>query len=374
MIATNLKLSERLLRIANRLVSTPVMADFAYGRFGRLMTGGVRRFQMILARMRRVPIERFRRSYFYPRKGLQLAVTNVCNARCTFCAYRLTADAGVPRGMMKMEIFKKALDEFAAGGGKFIDLTPTVGDPLLDSTLVEKIKYAKERVISDICLTTNAIAMCKRDMHKQIIDAGANIIAISLPSLEPESYKLVYGVDRYPEVVRGISALLRYNRERGEPARVILRFRNPQKPSAVIRSKDFIENVQPYLSEKVTCNFTADFDNWGGSINAQDMHGVMKLRKTPPRYKVPCVNLFNFTVRYDGTVRLCGCRLKETEDDGLVVGNIMKNSFEEIGRSEKVHQIIEGFYKGERPSTCQECSLYIPLSDKRMKSFENNGH
>jgi MoaA/NifB/PqqE/SkfB family radical SAM enzyme len=358
---------EWLLRWSTRLTSVPVIQDFAYGRAGRFVKGCLSRMQMRLAQFRRVPIERFHGKYFYPpSKVLQVSVTNVCNARCSFCAYRLVADTERPTGVMKMEVFKKAVDEYSAMGGKSIDLTPTVGDPLLDPTLIEKVKYCREHTgIQDICLTTNAIAMCKRYMFRQLVDTGANIICISLPGLDTETYKQVYGIDRYPEVIKGIAELLKYNKERGEPSRVILRFRNPQKPSTLIASKDFVEHIKPYLSNQVTCNFTVDFDNWGGSIGEQDMYGIMKLREIPPRYNVPCANLFNFMVRYDGSVRLCGCRLKDSEDDGLVVGNVFQNSLEEIGRGKRVHDIIEGFYNGKRPSTCEQCSFYLPMTHKR---------
>ena len=358
---------EWLLRWSSRLTSVPVIQDIAYGRAGRLVKGAISKTQMQLARLRRVPIERFQGSYFHPpAKVLQVSVTNVCNARCSFCAYRLVADTERATGVMKMDVFKKTVDEYSALGGKGIDLTPTVGDPLLDPTLIEKVKYCREHThIEDICLTTNAIAMCKRDMFKQLVDAGANIICISLPGLDAETYKQVYGIDRYPDVIKAIAALLQYNKERGEPSRVILRFRNPQKPSVLIASPDFVAHIKPYLSDKVTCNFTVDFDNWGGSIGEKDMYGIMKLRKIPPRYNVPCANLFNFMVRYDGSVRLCGCRLKDTEDDGLVVGNVFQNSLAEIGRSKRVHDIIEGFYNGKRPSTCEQCSFYNPMTQKQ---------
>lgn len=368
------RLIGNLLRWATRLTSAPRCLDFAYGTFGRVASGTLRNAQMAWARVRRVPIGRFKGNYFYPQKVLQLNVTNVCNARCSFCAYRIVADTDRPTGVMKMETFKRVVDELSRLGGKSIDLTPTVGDPLLDSTLIEKIKYCHEHSgVNDIVLTTNAIAILKRDMHKQLVDAGVSLIAISLPGLDAETYKKVYGIDRYADVIKGIAALLRYNREKGEPSRVVLRFRNPDKPSTLIHSPDFVEHIKPYLSEKVTCNFTVDYDNWGGSINEQDMYGVMKLRKLPPRINVPCANLLNFMVRYDGSVRLCGCRLKDTEDDGLVVGNLSEHTLEELGRSKKVHDIIEGFYHGVRPSTCEKCSFYRPLNHAVVESIEQSG-
>lgn len=362
---------EWLLRWSTRLIAVPAIQDFAYGRFGRFMRGAFSRTRVAFARFRPVPIERFNGKYFYPpARGLQVSVTNVCNARCSFCAYRIVADTERPTGIMKMDVFKKALDEYSALGGTMIDLTPTVGDPLLDPTLIEKIRYCHEHTkVNNICLTTNAIAICKRDLFKQLVDAGATTICISLPGLDTETYKQVYGVDRYAEVIKGIDALLRYNKERGEPSRVIMRFRNPQKPSVLIGSKDFVEHIKPYLSDKVTCNFTVDFDNWGGSINEKDMYGIMKLRPIPPRYNVPCANLFNFMVRYDGSVRLCGCRLKDTESDELVVGNIFQSPLEEISRSKKVHEIIDGFYHGKRPSTCEQCSFYLPMTNARTNAL-----
>lgn len=364
-----------LLRCSTRLVSVPVIQDFAYGPVGRLIKGGLSKVRMTAANTFRVPLKAFNGKYFYPaHKGLQVSVTNVCNARCSFCAYRLVADTDRPTGVMKMDVFQKALTEYSALGGKSIDLTPTVGDPLLDPTLIEKIRFCHEHTnIHDICLTTNAIALCKRDMFKQLVDAGATTICISLPGLDVETYKQIYGIDRYPDVIKGMAALMSYNRSRGEPSRIILRFRNPQKPSELIRSKDFVEQIKPYLSDKVTCNFTVDFDNWGGSIGDKDMYGIMKLRKVPQRYNIPCANLFNFMVRYDGSVRLCGCRLKDSEDDGLVVGNIFEESLEKIGQGKRVHEIIEGFYQGKRPSTCEQCSFYFPMTRSRAESLKAGG-
>jgi len=355
-----------LLRGASRLTSLPIMADLAYGALGRLLMGTLARFRFALAQWQVVPISRFGGSYFSPDRELKVDVTNVCNARCSFCAYRIVAaDPDRAAGAMPVSMFKKVVDEYSRNGGTSIDLTPTVGDPLLDPTLLEKIRYCKEQTgISDVVLTTNAIAFRKRGLHQQIIDAGATTLCISLPGLDIETYKQVYGVDRYPDVIQGISAVLRYNHERGEPARIILRFRNPDKPSKIIQARDFIDHIKPYLSDRVTCNFTVDYDNWGGAITNNDMFGVMRLRAVPPTYKVPCVGLFSLTVRFDGSVRLCGCRLKDTEDDGLVVGNILDNSLEEIGKSNAVHKIIDGFYRGTRPTTCEQCSFYTPITHK----------
>ena len=58
-------------------------------------------------------------------------VTNICNAKCTFCAYpKVVANKTLQTGVMPFDIFKKVVDEWAALGGQCLDLTPVVGDPL----------------------------------------------------------------------------------------------------------------------------------------------------------------------------------------------------------------------------------------------------
>lgn len=74
--------------------------------------------------------------------GLQAGVTNICNAKCSFCAYpKVVANKTLQTGVMTFEVFKKAVDEWAAIGGEGLDLTPVVGDPLVDPGLLDKVDW-----------------------------------------------------------------------------------------------------------------------------------------------------------------------------------------------------------------------------------------
>jgi radical SAM protein with 4Fe4S-binding SPASM domain len=156
----------------------------------------------------------------------------------------------------------------------------------------------------------------------------------------------------------GVHNLLEYNRSKGEPTSIAIRFRNAQKPSEVIRSQDFIRAIKPYFSTKVRCNFTVEFENWGGLTKDQDVFGSMKLRHMQKRLDVPCRALFYFMVRYDGSMRLCGCRFYRSDMDDMIVGNLREQSLIEISKNPKTWEIIKGFYSGQRPETCLGCSLY----------------
>lgn len=303
---------------------------------------------------------------------LTTGVTNICNAKCTFCAYpKVVAAKTLQTGVMPFDIFKKAVDEWAAAGGQSLDLTPVVGDPLVDPGVLEKLDYAVNQAgIQDVSMTTNGILLDRNDTYKRLIDLGISAVFISTQGTSREMYEKIYGVKHYDEAMSGIRHLLEYNRSKGEPARIIIRFRNAEKPSQILGSKDFKENIKPYLSEKVRVNFTVDFDNWGGTIQPADMSGVMHLRQLPPRLDRPCQRLFNYAVRHDGSVRLCACRLTRNDLDDLVVGNIREKSLQEISQSDKVWNIIEGFYAGKRPETCMSCTFYTPIDRHWLKDRE----
>ena len=295
--------------------------------------------------------------------GIALGVTSVCNAKCVFCAYpRAVQSKGLQAGVMSFDLFKKAVDEWASLGGQSLDLTHTVGDPLIDPGLLDKIEYARKVGIPAVLLTTNGILLDRNETYKGLVDRGVTAVAISTQGTDPEIYRQVYGVDQYPEVISGVHHLLEYNRSRGEPVNIIIRFRNAQKPSEIIRSDDFQRRIKPFLSDRVRCNFTVDYDNWGGIITEQDMAGVMRLRRPPAKVNIPCVGLFGFVVRHDGSVRLCGCRFKRTDMDDMVVGNIRKQSLLEISAGDRAWKIISGFFSGVRPESCVGCTVYHPVN------------
>jgi len=351
-------------RIYHFVHTNGVMADFVYWsayyvqRFFRAWQ------YKYFSRHHITPEELFAHRQLGPTAGLVAGVTNICNAKCTFCAYpKVVANKTLQTGVMSFAVFQRAVDEWAALGGQSLDLTPVVGDPLVDPGILEKVDYAVNRAgLKDVYLTTNAILINKNDTYKRLIDLGIAAVFISTQGASKEAYEKIYGVKHYDEAMSGIRNLLAYNRAKGEPARIVVRFRNHERPSEIIRSPDFKTNIQPFLSERVRVNYTVDFDNWGGTIKPQDMSGFMRLRRLPPMLNVPCKNLFNFAVRHDGRVRLCGCRLTQNDNDDLVVGNICENTLSEISKSEVAWKKIKGFYSGQRPATCVECTFYHPIN------------
>lgn len=319
------------------------------------------------SRQRLQPDEVWAKLSFPKLNALFISPTNICNARCIFCAYpKLMRDPAQRHGIMPFEIFKKAVDEYVALGGQEICFTPTMGDALVDPGLLEKVTYARQQAIREVHLYTNGILLAKNELYRRLIDCGVTNLGISMQGCNAEWYRAVYGVDAYLVLMNGIGDLLRYNREQKEPVRITFRFRNAQQPRHILKSPDFKSVIKPYLSRRVLFNFSVDYDNWCGNISQADLKGAMRLRPTPASINVPCLGLMGFFVLFDGSVRLCGCRTYQTEFDELIVGNINTESLADIARGEKTRQIIMDFFNGNRPPACRNCSVYQPVTRKNL--------
>ncbi len=355
-----------------------VLADLVYGLGFHLQE----RWAKIRARRassnRVEPEEVHKHRHLLPSSNLITGVTSVCNAKCVFCAYpKVVANKTLKTGVMSQAVFEKAVTEWLAAGGTSMDLTHTVGDALVDPGLLDKIAFAVKAGIKELSLTTNGILLDRNETYKKLVDSGMTAVYISAPGTDKAMYERIYGVNQYDAMISGVHHLLEYNRSKGEPLSVVIRFRNGEKPSAIIRSKDFREKIRPFFSRKMRINFTTGFDNWGGTIKPEETVGTMRMWSTPEPVNVPCVALFGYLIRHDGSVRMCGCRIKTTDMDDMVVGNLKEQTLEEISKSDRAWNVIRGFYDGKRPETCQGCTLYRPVDrawwDQRVKAAEAAG-
>ncbi len=119
-----------------------------------------------------------------------LDASSVCNFHCSFCPHGNGEAAKImPQTIMPVELAKKCIDDMTEFPRKIKRLSFfDHGEPLVNSSLSEIIKYANKKNISDYyCITTNA-SLLTRDKAKQLIDAGLNRIDISIYGLNDESY------------------------------------------------------------------------------------------------------------------------------------------------------------------------------------------
>ncbi len=284
----------------------------------------------------------------YP-TGLGIEVTNLCNANCVFCAYQYRQR---PTTSMSYEMFKSAMNQYVALGKDKtgIGLTPVVGDPLVDRDLVRKIEYARSiSQIHNIHMTTNAILLT-RELFDRLVDAGLNMMTISMSGFDSKEYERTYRNNQYANVVKNLRVIARSDRFKKCKIEIGLRtsslFPWLKKEYCEFRSLGF----------KISRNWF--FDNWSGKIKENDLHGMMFLRPERKSKRIPCTILYKGPhVLADGTITACGCRDLEGTSE-LRLGNLRENFMAQILSGGKLEGLRQRFLAGDLPDVCRDCKYY----------------
>jgi MoaA/NifB/PqqE/SkfB family radical SAM enzyme len=291
-----------------------------------------------------------------PRKH-NFTISNICTSNCVFCAYQYNRDR---TAVMTNELFEKICRQIAAlDKNSWISLTPTVGEPLTDSELFKKIETAKNLGIKRVEIYSNG-SLLKKNVEK-ILSSRLDELYISFPDFNENEYKLIFRTNNYKISLAGIHELMREHRKRDSKLHIHINIRGRRNPVEVLKEEDFLRCIKPFLSDKVTYDFTSKFDNWGGLIKQDQLPSGMILRQPADKSGLPCKQLFELMYLPSGDIKLCGCRFLGTMFDDLVVGNIYKDNLENIWYGKKTFDLRNKFFSGEYPVVCKDCSGYKKL-------------
>ena len=283
---------------------------------------------------------------------LGIETTNICNADCIFCAYQYMER---PKIIMDWDLYTKIVDEYAALGGCNVGLAVTVGDPLLDPRLLDRIAYGRSRGLQGFGFFTNGILLHKFDLTA-LLTSGLGALNLSLAGFDRETYRQTYRVDIYPRVIENICRLAEVNNSLGKPVSLTVSVRSPLPTRQLIHTPDY----QRLVALGLPVEFAMRYDNWSGKIEAADLQGVMRLRPPPPKRQQCLMLWFGATVHADGAFTLCGCRDLEGTS-GLTVGNLRRDSLGDLWTSERVLDVRRNFVS-RPPDICVDCAQYSPIS------------
>ena len=319
--------------------------------------------RLIPAKLRNVVLENICRAF---PEAFGFEVTNICCANCSFCGYRFQQRK---KGIMEETVFRKAIDDYCGIGGGSINLTPTVGEPLLDSNLADKIRYARSKKnITDIWFYTNLIPLSKSNVN-DLLTSGLTILKISTYIGDAESFKQIYKVDSYQKVLSNIILLCESNERLNKPVNIQLSMRVPKPFSKVRENKDFI-SIMRYFKEEEIHFFDELYDSWSGRIKDIDLPPGNKIYENRfDNMKEPCYELFRrINILYDGNVNVCACRDLNID---LKIGNIMEDNIIDIWRGPKIANLRNDWLLGNVPDICLECQRYLPVSAYYKKQQRN---
>jgi len=305
--------------------------------------------------------------------ALLLDVTNRCNAKCAWCPNPDLTDLGV----MKMDLFKKIIDDYAVKGG--VVHFGTFGEPLMDKTLREKIQYLRQYPrIRRIEVLTNAFFMNGKIIPTLLEHAVA--VDISLDELDRETFEDVKKMS-YDVVRNNIVDLLEANDRRDRPVPVNFRIKTLKTMEETL-SHEFFRKIQ---SHNCTIALTPINDNiisnWAGRFDKEnflDQYGIASSGTAKFNHKrfnltnrAPCTQLWKWMVVYwDGSVVLCCADMFSS----TAVGNLREDSIAEVWQGTVLTELRKKMIARKRFDIplCQNCDIH--LSWHHLKNdFDANG-
>jgi cyclic pyranopterin phosphate synthase len=129
---------------------------------------------------------------------LRVSLTQRCNLACVFCHMEGQPVSAVELGASDLEAIVRA---GVAVGIDRVKLTG--GEPTLRTDLLEIVRRLRP-MVQELSMTTNGLRLA--ELAAPLRAAGLDRVNISLPSLDPTTYRDLTGVDGVARVIEGIRA------------------------------------------------------------------------------------------------------------------------------------------------------------------------
>ena len=276
-----------------------------------------------------------KRNYLFPRVVIA-ENTNVCNARCVMCPSTNTKRS---RGFMDMVLYRKIVDECVHYPGVELRLSG-FGEPLLDKNLIHRIKYAKEKGIESVHLTTNA-SLLDEDISRRILDSGLDGMMLSVDGYDKASYEKIRSPLDFDSVYENIRRfkLMRGRKKKPSMTVSVILFREFAK-----QRKDMIDLWRP-IADHI---FIKPPEDWAGEISSYKNQSLVAIPH------ISCPYLWTqFLITWEGVVALC-CR--DFCNVRVSIGDVRQNTIYDIWHGKLLEKIREDDAVKRTLSPCRLCA------------------
>jgi radical SAM protein with 4Fe4S-binding SPASM domain len=284
---------------------------------------------------------------------IQVQTINRCNATCEFCPYPYTIHLQEKR-IMDDALYTKIVDECAAEKDLHDFVPMSKNEPLLDVKMEQRVAEfkAKAQPHQMVELVTNGSALTPARAQR-LMDAGVDLITISVNASNEETYKRVMVGLSWKQVMSNLEALSKMELSR---VNVYLRFVADQTNK---RELKVFRNHWKHFNL-----FQFNVNNRAGTVRNYEMMAmkyndfISRLRRVAGSRVYPvCPYVFSLVhVLENGDVPMCSNDWKNRE----VLGNVNTQTIREIYNSPRMNHIRGLMHEGkfEEIEACCECSFY----------------
>lgn len=268
---------------------------------------------------------------------LDIESTSHCNLVCPQC-WQTDIDKS-KHGYMDFDLYKKIIDEGVEKGLCALKLQVR-GEALLHSKIIDFIKYAKEKGVLDVHITTNGLLLGKKVKYEALLNSGLDLLVFSLDEHHRKSSKSF-------KAEENASKFLEYRQKAGKTS-----------PKVRIQTKVYDINEKEAVADSLKNQYPlADIINVGHMWNSQiEINSIDGLSS---KYHLKACDYLwqRLTIYWNGDVAIC-CRDYQNIH---FLGNVNDQSVESIWRGDMLNSIREKHTLGKRNElkVCDKCEVCI---------------
>lgn len=266
---------------------------------------------------------------------------NGCNLKCSACDH---GNVSKYRRIQKMGmgLYKKIIDEIAEKNKNARIWEIFFGDPFLCGDMDQRIKYAKEKGLTDVVLNTNGVLMTE-NKSKLYIQAGLDAIYVGVDAGSEETYNKIRIGGDYHKVIQNVLSYHELLKKIGNGKQKIF----TQFVQSDVNEHEVNAFKEFWTSRGVSVKIRPKI-SWGGLVNAPNLHPNESVKRKPCYWLMRTMNICA-----DGEVALCSadihCRVK--------CGNVVQHSIEELwgGKLREYRTMHKEGKFDELPDMCKNC-------------------
>lgn len=267
---------------------------------------------------------------------------SACNLRCSICDHR-NVRRYRPVQSMDRALHDRIIDEIASENPSARVWEVFFGDPFLLKDISSRIRYAKDKGLSDVVLNTNGQLMDqKRAMA--VIKAGLDAIYVGIDAARADTYSGIRVGGDFETAVKNVLGYRDLLAGHGSPhQKLFVQFVVLDSNAAEVdefRAFWNREGVNVKIRPKVS---------WAGLVDAENLTGNDLLIRKPCYFLMQTMNICA-----DGRVALCSvdvhCRVE--------CGNLNEASMKDIWRNGPLAEYRRMHREGrfdDLPDMCRQC-------------------
>ncbi|MFC1809486.1 radical SAM/SPASM domain-containing protein [Candidatus Omnitrophota bacterium] len=281
-------------------------------------------------------------------KYFLIQTVSLCNAGCIICPYVHTADEQ-PQGHMNNLLFTKIIDEAAEHAADVVQIMPyLMNEPFMDKDIVGKICYFHQKLPKVYShLVTNGI-LINESIGASLINSPLTSIKISMLAHRKKTYEKVMGISGFDPIFEQIVSFAELARRKREKNFIMI---SCTVTPGRISSKE-IEEARQFWTERDI--------QYEVIIHPASRAGNLPNIPSPTNKKIRGCNSIWWDemihILFNGDVVLCCMDWRRQ----IVLGNIQKQSIEEIWNSEyyqSVRKMIKGEISADPEFLCYHCEV-----------------